>query len=141
VNDIEKQGYGIQLTNQYLKSAMDHAVHVAIQHSLNVMKFGSEYDRKHHVVRTPNPEWADKMIAQAEFLKRWYTLNQEGLDNGWLSDDPYEGLTVTEIPEFNYETVYDETEEECEARRATLPDTVTFKIHTDPVIPDFGAGS
>ncbi len=65
--------------------------------------------RKHH---TEQVDYTPKEIqARDEFLKRWHDLTDEGVENGWVTDEPGEGYYPASL-DYHTETVWDESEEE-----------------------------
>jgi hypothetical protein len=92
-----------------------------------VMVYGSDWSRRGHTVKVPkDPSFLE---ARERFAARYRAIIEEGLSNEFLRDDDGEGYSLTSATEdMTFE--YDETEEEWVARRATLPTTVAFPVHT-----------
>jgi len=130
---IHKQFMNLSLPNEYLTSVYDGLTQHVNEH-FNILKYGTEWARKSHTVKHSVEDLTAKQAERDEFLTRWRALNEEGEAKGWL-EDYGDGLFPVELPEFTYETVYDETEEEWEARKATLPETVTFRVISDRNVP------
>ena len=121
--ELNKQSADVHISAHelFMHNSMSDAFHKQIQNELNVMHFGSEWARKSHQRATPK---SDEFIAARDLY--WAQLQRlieigESLD---FIDNYEEGPQLTLDSE--YETIFDETEEEWEARRALLPKTVTF---------------
>lgn len=127
---VHKQFAYLSLTEELLAGYAE-----SFANHMDVVLYGPEWARKSHTLKHPVLDIEQRRAAQAEFLQRWYTLTEEGERLGWLTDDYDQGFAPATLPEFTYETVYDETKEEWEARKALLPKTVTFHVNTDRNVP------
>jgi len=91
--------------------------------------YGSDWNRKSHRESVPIPK--SEQAEQRKFLKKWQKLTDKGTALGWIDQD-YDGIGPAEIRKKRSHVVYDETEAEWEARKKTLPLTVTIPTYTKP---------
>jgi hypothetical protein len=86
---------------------------------LNILYPGRRDERRRqgHTVRTPYSK--AELKARKKALKAWQALTDELLAKGWLEDYPDDGIIPSTETEHR-EWVYDETEQEYQARLATL---------------------
>lgn len=89
-------------------------------------EFGDKWNRKSHTVSTPKP--SEYHTAYEFFKQNYLAMIHDGKLRGYLDEYASEDALLPFDP-MTHEIVWDETEEEWEARKAQLPDTVTFHVH------------
>lgn len=111
----------------FLRDIFAESLHEQLKRDSESWRLRSEWGRKSHVVSTPKP--SEEHIRYEYFKTAWDQLVEDGINRGYLTVEPGEGIGLNEFDPMTHAIVYDETMEEWEARKAQLPGTVTFHIH------------
>lgn len=101
-----------------------------VDKGFNMLSLLNGSGRKGH--HEPRQRTKREMQEHAAFLKAYRAVVDLGLSRGYLTDDPYEGVSERLYEDKYDEWVWDETEEEFRERVKDLPPVTFRKVVREP---------